>query len=76
MIDCRVQESVDTRTSAVLEDIITQDQMQHLGTIFRAARRGLTIGNFRKALRVTMGDVMTDEELDMIFMKVRERVVE
>ncbi|KAK2181266.1 hypothetical protein NP493_404g02060 [Ridgeia piscesae] len=53
---------------------MTQQQMQHLGAIFKAAdergKRGLTIRAFRKAMHLTMGDLMTDEDLDMIFMKV------
>ena len=79
VVDFRTQESVNTRTSAVLEDIMTQQQMQHLGAIFKAAdergKRGLTIRAFRKAMHLTMGDLMTDEDLDMIFMKVRGGVV-
>ncbi|KAI0229573.1 WD repeat-containing protein on Y chromosome [Lamellibrachia satsuma] len=66
--------SVSTRLSAVLEDMLTNEQLMRLGGIFEEAdeegQGGLAIDGFRKAIRMTMGILVTDEELDMIFMKV------
>lgn len=66
--------SVSTRLSTAIEDEATNEQLHRLGSIFEEADEdgegGLDIDAFRKAMRMTMGDHVTDEDLDMMFMKV------
>ena len=66
--------SIATRVSVGIEEQTTREQLKRLGAIFHDADEdghgGLPIVAFRKAMRMTMGDHVTDEELDMIFMKV------
>ena len=66
--------SVSTRISTNIEDEATDDQLRRLGQIFEeadvGADGGLDIDAFRKAMRMTMGDRVKNEELDMLFMKV------
>ena len=74
-----VQGSIATKLSGGLEDKVTHDQLQRLEMIFKGADEegagGLTIDAFRKAMRMTMEEDVTDEELDMIFMKVRAAIL-
>ncbi|KAK2175398.1 hypothetical protein NP493_732g02019 [Ridgeia piscesae] len=71
---CEVIVSVSTRISTNIEDEATDDQLRRLGQIFEeadvGADGGLDIDAFRKAMRMTMGDRVKNEELDMLFMKV------
>ncbi len=57
-----------------LEDQLTHEKLLRLEQIFDEADEddggGLDMEEFRHAMRLTMGDHVTDEELDMIFMKV------
>ena len=66
--------SVATRVTVGIEEETTKEQLKRLGDIFQEAdeggQGGLPIVAFRKAMRMTMGDHVTNEELDMIFMKV------
>ena len=65
--------------SGGLEEKVTHDQLLRLEIIFKGADEegegGLDIDAFRKAMRMTMEEAVTDEELDMIFMKVRAAIL-
>ena len=57
-----------------LEDQLTNEKLKQLEQIFEEADEdgggGLDMDEFRQAMRVAMGDQLTDHELDILFMKV------
>ena len=65
---------MSTHLSTNIEDEATDEQLRRLGEIFEEADEsdhgGVHIDAFRKAMRMTMGDRVKNEELDMLFVKV------
>ena len=61
-------------SSSNMEDKMTEEKLRELQQIFEDAdtdgEGGLDMDEFRTAMRRTMGDRITDHELDILFMKV------